>query len=289
VAEQPLHTNRPLRILIVGAGAAGLLVAHHAPRQLRNVTFACYEKNDDVGGTWFENRYPGLEIDSPSHSYQWSFRPNPAWSRYMAPGPEIWRYLKDWAVESGVMKDVRLGHRVESVVWNDADGVWELKGRRTRDGGPFTDRGDILFACGGGLNNPKLPDVPGIDRFKRTMVHSARWPDDLDLSGKTVAVIGGSGASGVQIVPAIQPVVKKLVVYLRSRFWAVPGVRSRYVGPDRKNFAYSDDLIRRFREDPELLEQYNRDIEDDASWLFRGVSAANFLQRRLLERWQAAR
>ena len=150
VSEHPLHTPRPLRILVVGAGASGLLVAYQAARQLRNVTFACYEKNDDVGGTWYENRYPGIEIDSASHTYQWSFHPNPSWSRFMSPGAEVWRYLKDWAVGADVLKDVRLGHRVEATTWNEKEGVWELRGRTT-DGKPFTDRGEILFGCSGAL------------------------------------------------------------------------------------------------------------------------------------------
>jgi cation diffusion facilitator CzcD-associated flavoprotein CzcO len=150
IAEQPIHTHRPLRIIIIGAGAGGLLVAWKAARHLRDVTFVCYEKNDDVGGTWYENRYPGLEIDSPSHSYQWSFRPNPDWSRYLSPGAEVWKYLKDWAVEDGVMKDVKLGHCVESAVWDEWTGAWKVKGR-TSDGKPFSDRGEILFGCNGVL------------------------------------------------------------------------------------------------------------------------------------------
>jgi cation diffusion facilitator CzcD-associated flavoprotein CzcO len=120
-------------------------------------------------------------------------------------------------------------------------------------------------------SNPKFPDVPGIEKFKGKLVHSARWPENLDLTGKTVAVIGGSGASGVQIVPAIQPLVKKLVVYLRSRFWAIPGVRSRLVGPDQKNFAYSEEMVRQFKNRPELLEQYDRDVEADLAWLHEAV------------------
>ena len=152
IAEQAIHTPRPLRLLIVGAGASGLLAAYKAARQLQNVTFVCYEKNDDVGGTWYENRYPGVEIDSPSHSYQWSFRPNPNWSAFMSPGAEIWRYLKDWAVESDILKDVKLGHRVESAVWNEAEGLWELKGRTT-DGHDFSDRGQILISCNGALKS----------------------------------------------------------------------------------------------------------------------------------------
>jgi cation diffusion facilitator CzcD-associated flavoprotein CzcO len=150
ISEQPLHTARPLRLLVIGAGASGLLVAYQAARQLSGVTVAVYEKNTDVGGTWFENRYPGIEIDSPSHSYQWSFRPNPDWSRFMVPGAEVQRYLKDWAAESDLLKHVRLNHRIESAIWKEEEGVWEVKGH-TADGQPFEDQGEFLFACSGPL------------------------------------------------------------------------------------------------------------------------------------------
>jgi hypothetical protein len=106
-------------------------------------------------------------------------------------------------------------------------------------------------------------------------VHSARWPEKLNLEGKTVAVIGGSGGSGVQIVPAIQPLVKKLVVYLRSRFWAVPGVGApNYTGPAMENFQYTPEQIQMFRDQPELLEQYGRDVEDDLSFVYEAVSCS---------------
>ena len=150
ITEQPLHTPRPMRILIVGAGAAGLNIAFKAARQLSNVSFTIYEKNNDVGGTWLENRYPGCTCDIPSHSYQWSFRRNPEWSSYYSSSEEIWDYMKQWAVESGVEKDVRLGHRVSEARWEEDEGLWAVKGTRA-DGSSFVDRGEILASCHGAL------------------------------------------------------------------------------------------------------------------------------------------
>lgn len=150
ITEKPLQTPRPLRILIIGAGAAGLNIAFKARRQLSNVSFAIYEKNTDVGGTWLENKYPGCTCDIPSHSYQWSFWRNPEWSSYYSSSEEIWRYMKQWAVESGVEKDVKLGHRVEMAKWVEDEGVWEVRGTKG-NGERFVDRGEILASCHGVL------------------------------------------------------------------------------------------------------------------------------------------
>ncbi|KAL5610603.1 hypothetical protein FOBRF1_006720 [Fusarium oxysporum] len=281
ISEQPLHTLRPLRILIIGAGAGGLLAAFKAARQLRQVSYVVYEKNDEVGGTWYENRYPGLEIDSPSHTYQWTFHRNPAWSRYQAPGREVWRYLKDWATESDILKDVKLNHRVDSAVWRGEEGLWEIGGR-TAGGKPFSDRGEILIAVNGVLSNPKMLDVPGIDNFKGRLVHTGAWPEDLELAGKTVAVIGGAGASGVQLVPSIQPLAQKLIVFLRSKFWGVSGQRSKFVGKTRRNFDYSEEQILAFKEDPQLAARYQRDVEHDLSYIYEGFHRGGQLHERIV-------
>jgi cation diffusion facilitator CzcD-associated flavoprotein CzcO len=111
-----------------------------------------------------------------------------------------------------------------------------------------------------------------MDKYKKPLIHTARWPDNLDLKGKRVAVIGGSGATGVQLVPAIQPQVEKLVVYLRSPFWTVPGVGSRkFAGPEAKNFNYTPEQMQKLRDNPDLLRQYQEELEDDLTWVFKGV------------------
>lgn len=150
VHEEPLHTRRAMRVLIVGAGAAGLQIAYKAQRQLCNVTFALYEKNAAVGGTWLENRYPGCTCDIPSHSYQFSFWRKPDWKSYYAGAEEIRQYLEAFAVENDLERFVRFGHRVDEARWHADQGVWRIKGHRS-DGSEFSDEGDILASCHGVL------------------------------------------------------------------------------------------------------------------------------------------
>ena len=150
VTEQPLYTKRPLRMIIIGAGAAGLELAYKAERQLEDVTFQVYEKNAEVGGTWLENRYPGCTCDIPSHSYQWSFWRKPNWSSYYAGAQEIWQYLKDFSVSHDLEKHIAFQHRVQEARWNEADGVWEVKIQKP-NGEVFVDKGEILSSCHGVL------------------------------------------------------------------------------------------------------------------------------------------
>lgn len=150
ITETPVFTKRPLRMIIIGAGAAGLQIAYKAIRQLVNVDFQIYEKNNDVGGTWLENRYPGCTCDIPSHSYQWSFARNPEWTSYYSSAEEIWRYLKKFAVDEDLEKYVQFQHKVEQAKWIDEEGVWEVKVRGP-DGRVFVDRGEILASCHGVL------------------------------------------------------------------------------------------------------------------------------------------
>ena len=148
ITEAPVFTKRPMRMIVVGAGAAGLQIAYKAERQLENVSINVYEKNSDIGGTWLENRYPGCTCDIPSHSYQWTFARNPEWSSYYSSAEEIWRYLKKWAVETGVEKHVSLNHTVKQAKWIEERSVWEVTIIRP-DGTVFVDTAEILASCHG--------------------------------------------------------------------------------------------------------------------------------------------
>ena len=267
VVEKPLHTPKPIHLIIVGAGAAGLNIAYKAERQFGpgQVTFSIYEKNEDVGGTWLENRYPGCTCDIPSHAYQWSFARKSDWSSYYSGSEEIWQYIKDWSVSSGIHSKVKFGHSVKEARWNEESGAWEVNGV-DRDGVPWTDRGAILASCHGVLNTWKYPDIPGIDIFQGKLMHSAAWDKNYDLSGKTVAVIGG-GSSAVQIIPSIQSKVGKLYPYLRSPAWITAGFGARYAAPGGGNFQYSERQKSSF-EDPETLDQYGRDVEGELNKRF---------------------
>jgi cation diffusion facilitator CzcD-associated flavoprotein CzcO len=203
-----------VRIAIIGTGFSGLGMAIRLSQEgIRD--FTLLERADDVGGTWRDNTYPGCACDVPSHLYSFSFAPNPEWSRTFSPQPEIWDYLRRCARDSGVLDHVRFGTDLLEAAWDDAAQRWRLETSR----GALT--ADVVVSGVGALCEPKLPDIPGIDRFAGTMFHSARWNHDHDLAGERVAVIG-TGASAIQFVPQIQPVVGRLHVFQRTPPWIMP-------------------------------------------------------------------
>ena len=182
--------------------------------------FTVIEKNDNVGGTWYENTYPGIAVDTPNHFYSYSFRMEPNWDHYFARGDEIQRYIETCYAEMGIADHVRFEQEVISTVWDKDKAVWNVKVRR-KDGSTYEEAYNAVISAAGLLNVPSFPTIPGMDRFKGPLFHSAHWDHSLDLKGKTVAVIG-TGASGQQIVPAIADEVGKLVVWQRSPHWVRP-------------------------------------------------------------------
>jgi cation diffusion facilitator CzcD-associated flavoprotein CzcO len=266
VTEQPLHTKRHLRIVCVGAGAAGLQFAYKAERLLDKIDLQIYEKNNDVGGTWLENRYPGCTCDIPSASYQFTWARNSNWSHYYSPSQEIWQYFKDVATKYGLEKYVQFQRKVESATWDGESGHWKLQ-ILGPDGARFEDWCDILINASGVLNSWKYPNIPGLDIFKGKLMHSAKWDNTYDLTGKTVAIIGG-GSSAVQIIPSLQPKVDKLLAFLRSPVWITTGFGAKYAGPGGTNFEYSPEQLKRFNENPTAYNQYCRDIEGELNKRF---------------------
>ena len=202
------------RIAVVGAGFAGLGAAIRM-RQEGIDDFVVFEKNSDVGGTWWDNTYPGCQCDVPSHLYSFSFALNPDWSRTYSPQPDIWAYLRRCAEEFGVLPHVRFDTAVLDACWDDASQRWTLE---TPTG---VHTADILIGANGALSEPATPDIPGLERFGGKAFHSARWDQAAELSGKRVAVIG-TGASAIQIVPKIQPHVAQLHVFQRTPPWVLP-------------------------------------------------------------------
>lgn len=266
VSDHPLYSKRRLRIVCVGAGASGLQIAYKAERVLENIELQIYEKNSDIGGTWLENRYPGCTCDIPSHSYQFTWARNPSWSHFYSSAQEIWQYFKDVATKHDLEKYIQLKTTVEAATWQEDRGQWTIRALGP-DGVPFEDWCDILISGTGVLNSWKYPDIPGIDLFKGKLMHSAKWDATYDLTGKTVAVVGG-GSSAVQIIPAIRPKVKKLVPFLRSPTWITQGFGAKYAAPGGTNFKYSPTEVERFKEDPKGYVQYCRDIEGELNKRF---------------------
>lgn len=207
----PSATATRARVLIVGTGFAGLAMASRL-KQAGMDDFVILERAHDVGGTWRDNTYPGCACDVPSVLYSFSFAPNPEWSDTFSPQPEIQQYLRDVAVREGVLPHCRFGHTVQRAQWDDDDRIWRVQ---TSQG---TFEGEILVLGSGGLSEPALPAIPGLEGFEGTVFHSARWDHEHDLAGERVAVIG-TGASAIQIVPAIQPEVGHLTLFQRTPPW----------------------------------------------------------------------
>jgi 4-hydroxyacetophenone monooxygenase len=206
------------QVLIIGAGISGIGAAIKL-RGLK-IPYVVIEKNDAVGGTWLENDYPGAGVDTPSHLYEFSFDPSPRWSRYFAKQDEILGYLTDIAQRHEILDSIRFGCEVESADFDVASSVWNVV-TRDRAGAAHTYRANVVISSVGQLNRPKYPAITGLDTFPGPVFHSAEWRHDVDLAGKRVAVLG-TGASAMQIVPAIAGVPAELVVFQRSPQWAAP-------------------------------------------------------------------
>jgi cation diffusion facilitator CzcD-associated flavoprotein CzcO len=202
-------------VLIVGSGFAGLGMAIRL-KQAGIDDFIVLEQAGEVGGTWRDNHYPGAACDVQSHLYSFSFEPWPEWSRDFAQQKEILAYLRHCADKYGIRPHIRFDTRVQSARFDEPTGLWEVE---TSDG--KTIRARVLVPGCGPLSRPSLPDIPGLSSFQGKMFHSARWDDAYPLEGKNVAVVG-TGASAIQIVPAIASRVKKLSVFQRTPPWIVP-------------------------------------------------------------------
>ncbi len=218
------------RVVIVGTGFSGLCMAIRL-KQAGIDDFVLLEKASEVGGTWRENHYPGAACDVPSHLYCYSFEPKPDWSRMFAPQPEILGYLRHCATKYGIRRHIRFETEALAARFDERERMWEVK---TRDGARF--RSNVLVQAKGALHIPSIPKLEGASRFEGPIFHSARWRHDVDLTGKRVAVIG-SGASAIQIVPAIAGKVKELHYYQRTPPWVLPRNDREYSERERRLFA----------------------------------------------------
>ncbi len=199
-------------IVIIGSGFAGLCMAIRL-KQAGFHNFVILEKDDDLGGTWRDNKYPGCACDVPSHMYSFSFELNPDWSRMFAPQEEIWAYMRRCADKYGVAAHIRYGCVVEGMEWDDAAGRWRVA---TAAGEVYTARAVVSGI--GALHVPSIPEIPGADRFAGPAFHSAQWDHSCDLSGKRVAAIG-TGASAIQFIPQIAKRAGQVYVFQRTPSW----------------------------------------------------------------------
>ncbi len=198
------------RVAIIGGGISGVAMAvrlRHA-----GIDFVLFEKNPDIGGTWWENRYPGCRLDTSNFGYSYSFAQT-TWQHYFSTREEVGAYVRRVAETEGILSSVRFGQEVSLAAWTGRS--WRL-----RVGGATEDF-DFVVSAVGQLNRPKVPHFDGLDEFAGRTWHSAQWPEDADLTGKRVALVG-TGASGYQIAPAIAPDVKRLNVFQRTPPWMLP-------------------------------------------------------------------
>ncbi|KAF3803376.1 FAD-binding monooxygenase aflW [Colletotrichum gloeosporioides] len=291
VREAPFGTPRPIRIIGIGAGASGINMIRTLRNTLGPSTYelVIYEKNADVGGTWFENRYPGCKCDVPSHNYQFSWRPNPAWSSFFAPAAEIEEYLCRICDDENMRPYIKTSHQIVAASWSESKAVWEVQIKDLETGTIINDHANFVVDATGILNKWKLPDVEGISDYQGTLIHSANWPKNFDYAGKKVAVIG-NGASGVQIVPAIRPHVKELHHIIRTPTLIIPPrVATMKMGPSAplmqqiemdKEERFSPAQIERFKNDPEFYHKFAKTLETDSNIKFAVALVAGSPQQK---------
>ena len=215
-----------VEVAILGAGMSGLCMAIQL-QQAGITDFLLIEKSSGIGGTWWDNRYPGAQVDVPAPAYSFSFAPNPQWTHRFADAPEIQRYQQQLADRHGLLGRTRLGVAVAEARFDAEAGRWRLR----------LDNGERLsarfFACSTGvLNTARWPDIPGLSDYTGTLLHSARWPAGTDLGGRRVGVIG-TGSTAAQLVPAIAPQAVHLTVFQRTANWVLPRLDRRYGRLDR--------------------------------------------------------
>ncbi|KAL7757365.1 hypothetical protein ACKLNR_011892 [Fusarium oxysporum f. sp. zingiberi] len=259
--DEPAFKLRNIRIVCVGAGFSGLMLAYEAKynESLQGfIDLTIYDKNHDVGGTWLVNRYPGVACDVPAHIYTFPFEPNPDWSSFYASGPEIWAYIKRTSDKYGLAENVRFQSKVTEAIWNEAAGKWNLK--VFQDGEEKEAECDILIDGSGFLNNWHWPDIPGLHEFKGEIVHTADWNPSINVAGKRVAVIG-NGSSGVQVLPHLQKTAAQLITYVRTPTWIFANYASELT-KDGTNFAFTEEEKKKFRENPASLWKFRKEIEN---------------------------
>lgn len=207
-----------IEVAIIGAGPGGIAAAHLLQRKGID-DFVIIERGDDFGGTWRDNHYPGLAVDIPTLWYQFSFAPNPDWTRLFAPGPEIHAYLRDTAAKLDLHPHLRTGSEVLRQQWDDDAALWRLD---IRDQPPLTAR-FVISSVGGYVNAKDTVDLDGVEDFAGTILRPNAWDDSYDARGKRIAVIG-TGSSGVQITAALSAEAANLDVYQRTPAWVLPKV-----------------------------------------------------------------
>ena len=210
--------SRDFSVAIIGAGMSGIAMA--IKLQEAGIPFTIFEKNDTVGGTWYENAYPGCGVDTPNHFYSFSFELFHDWTHFFSKREALWQYFERCADKYDLRRHIRFETEVTAARFDEARQVWVVEAR-TADGTIESVEANALISAVGQLNRPAVPKIDGLENFKGPAFHTGKWDHSVDISGKNVAMIG-TGASGMQVGPTIAPEVKKLSIFQRSPHWVVP-------------------------------------------------------------------
>ncbi|CAK7232829.1 hypothetical protein SBRCBS47491_008401 [Sporothrix bragantina] len=257
---EPIHHERHMRIVVVGAGASGLCFAYKLQRSFRNFSLNIFEKNPDISGTWYENRYPGCACDVPSHTYTFSWEPKPDWTAVYAGSSEIQTYFKGFATKHNLWQYISVRQQVTRASWNDGTGEWTVDVLDVDTNTTTQHVCDIFVNASGILNNWRWPDIAGLQDFKGTLLHSANYDTSVDLTGKRVGLIG-NGSSGIQILPAIRPVAAHVTTFIRSSTWVTP---LRGFG----QHVYSAEERQAFEHEPGALLEWRKNAETNVNRIF---------------------
>jgi cation diffusion facilitator CzcD-associated flavoprotein CzcO len=223
-------TSEPYDAVIVGAGFGGIGAGIQLKRMgYQNVVIV--DREDDLGGTWYVNHYPGLAVDVPTTTYSYFFEPNPNWSRLYSTGAEIKQYADDVADKYDVRRHMRLNTTVEGARWDEDAKLWQVA---LAGGETLNTR--FLITATGFLSQPKLPEIPGITSFEGKVIHTADWDDTYDPDGRRVAIIG-TGATAVQLIPELAKTAADLTVYQRTPIWVAPKLDFRFSERAKRLFA----------------------------------------------------
>jgi len=232
--------NQDLRIVVIGAGMAGILCAIKL-REAGYSDITIYEKADRVGGTWRENTYPGLTCDVTSHAYTYTFEPNPDWSHRYPPGPEIQEYFENSTKKYGIDGLIRFNEEIDRCEFQD--GRWRIE---TKSG--LGDAADVVIAATGVLHHPNHPDIEGLDDFEGALFHTARWDHDVPLDGRRIGIIG-NGSTGVQIVSALASRAGALYQFQRTAQWIMPSENPAYTEEEKADFRANPEILAALKEE----------------------------------------
>jgi 4-hydroxyacetophenone monooxygenase len=218
--------------IVVGAGFSGVCAA--IKLQAAGIPYVVLEKNENVGGAWWENTYPEAGVDTPNHFYSFSFAPKRDWTHYFSKQPDILAYLEECVARFGVGDRIRLRTTVRAARWDEDRQRWDVE-VETADGGTETLSANALITGLGQLNQPKMPAIDGLDSFAGELFHTSRWPADLDLAGKRVAIVG-TGASAMQVARTVAERAASLTIFQRSPQWVVPNPAYHRTVSDEKRW-----------------------------------------------------